>query len=936
VEVKMKTVSFVSPFSESIGDAGGSRPAITDTEEDARPFDRRRTPTEMLGGADRPAPRGKFFAAGGKRFLVKGVTYGTFAPDAQGYQFPAIDRVAADFAKMAEYGINTVRVYTVPSQELLDEAARHGLRVMVGMPWAQHIAFLDDRRMRKAIRHEVQTTVRTLADHPGVLLFALGNEIPAAVVRWHGHHRIEQFIRELYEDAKSAAPEGTFTYVNFPTTEYLELPFVDVCAFNVYLHDEPNLRRYVARLQHIAGLKPLLLAEAGADSIRHGRDVQGRLTAMQLRASFAEGACGAIAFAWTDDWWRGGYQVEDWSFGLVDAERRPKPALNAVADAFARAPFSAEEQLRWPKVSVIICAYNAAATLEDCLSSLERLTYPDFEVIVVNDGSKDATSDIARRHPSMRLIETTNGGLSRARNVGLAAAMGDIVAYTDADVRVEPDWLTYLVQPFLTSDIVACGGPNVPPPDDAWLARAVALSPGGPTHVMVDDRIAEHVPGCNLAVRRDALLAIGGFNAIYLRAGDDVDACWRLQARGGTIGFSPAALVWHHHRPSIKAYWRQQIGYGEGEAWLEPHHPDKFVGRRIGWRGRIYSPLPFVRSLTNTRINAGAWGTAAFPSVYHPGANPFTLLPHSAMWLGASISLVLAGLGIALGTELLRAGSMLGIAGAVGVLSSIVRCVRCALATDVRSLPQIPGRSPRVSRFVVRSIIAWLHLLQPIARQVGWFRGRLLAAEGVPHAPLAFGAFVRRLPSASDIASAARVLVGGSTGEQFWGQSWISSDVVLRRLVKRLRGMRAIHHVVVDHGWQLDRDVSVPIGFWAWLDLRGLVEDHGSNRCLLRFRQQLRFTPLSFAVMAVVTSALAAAIVIRGDHPWPVWPEGIAAVGLLSVRMLWQLTHTLAVVRYAAAKAAEDVKMRPLRSASQPWRFGRALIDRLWPARFVE
>ena len=96
------------------------------------------------------------------------------------------------------------------------------------------------------------------------------------------------------------------------------------------------------------------------------------------------------------------------------------------------------------------------------------------------------------------------------------------------------------------------------------MAQCIARAPGGPTHVLLDDRIAEHVPGCNMAFRRDALLAIGGFNPIYLRAGDDVDVCWRLQARGWKIGFASSALVWHHHRSSIKAYWRQQVGLRRG------------------------------------------------------------------------------------------------------------------------------------------------------------------------------------------------------------------------------------------------------------------------------------------------------------------------------------------------------------------------------------
>src|SRR5262249_44146292 len=159
--------------------------------------------------------------------------------------------------------------------------------------------------------------------------FAIGNEIPPGIVRWHGRLRIERFLRHLYEDAKAAEPDTLFTYVNFPPTEFLDLSFFDMCAFNVYLHREPELRAYMARLQHLAGNKPLLLAEAGADSIREGLTGQADITAMHIRTAFEEGACGAIAYAWTDEWWRGGQSIDDWAFGLVDRERRPKPAATA-------------------------------------------------------------------------------------------------------------------------------------------------------------------------------------------------------------------------------------------------------------------------------------------------------------------------------------------------------------------------------------------------------------------------------------------------------------------------------------------------------------------------------------------------------------------------------------------------------------------------------
>ena len=83
--------------------------------------------------------------------------------------------------------------------------------------------------------------------------------------------------------------------------------------------------------------------------------------------------------------------------------------------------------------------------MEPCLASLETLDYPDYEVIVVNDGSTDCTLEIAERFPYCRIISQENKGLSVARNVGAEAATGEIVAYTDSDCVADPDWLTYLV-----------------------------------------------------------------------------------------------------------------------------------------------------------------------------------------------------------------------------------------------------------------------------------------------------------------------------------------------------------------------------------------------------------------------------------------------------------------------------------------------------------
>jgi GT2 family glycosyltransferase/sugar lactone lactonase YvrE len=868
---------------------------------------------------DRAQPRttrivadGKFLRAGDERFLVKGVTYGTFAPDSQGYQFPDTRQIAEDFRLMVELGINTVRTYTPPRRDLLDEAAANGLRVMVGLPWSQHVAFLDDRRLKRTIRHEMMAKVRELGDHPGVLMFALGNEIPPGVVRWHGRVRVERFLRRMYQDAKSVAPEGLFTYVNFPPTEFLDLSFFDVCAFNVYLHREPELRAYLGRLQNIAGHKPLLLAEAGVDSIREGETGQAELTAMHLRAAFEEGACGAVAFAWTDEWWRGGFDVEDWAFGLVDRERRLKPAARAVARVFDEAPFSSAARATWPRVSVIVCAYNAADTLEDNLASLEKLTYPDYEIILVNDGSKDRTREIARQHPRVRLIDIPNGGLSAARNVGLAEATGEIVAYTDADTRVDPDWLTFLVQPFLKGDVVGSGGPNVVPPDDPPVAQSIARAPGGPTHVLLDDRVAEHVPGCNMAFRRAALLAIGGFNPIYLRAGDDVDVCWRLQARGGRIGFAPAALVWHHHRASVAAYWRQQVGYGEGETWLMAHHPEKFLDGRMLWHGRIYSPLPFVRSLWGTKINAGVWGTAAFPSVYRTDVHPFAFLPHSIRWQVMSFILTIAGAIVTASGKHHWAAYLLLATGLSGVAWTVTKNVAYALRSEVDSLPG--------SALWYRARIAYLHFIQPLARVRGRVRGELAPPEiPLPHAAPQTSRGPR--PSLGDVWRAVMFISGTVTEDRFWSQTWTSAEQFLQHLTEWLRRSRAVRTIEIDEGWSDDRDLSIPVGRWAWLDARALVEDHGGGNTLLRVSSHLRPTALGVVSALALGGALLAAAIygFTGTWTWRMadtirawrWAGGLSAAGALLAILFctWSTATATAILRRGVSKVASDLKM---------------------------
>jgi len=123
----------------------------------------------LAGGSATIEVQGKFFFTGGKKHFVKGVTYGPFAPGADGTQFPPPARVAQDFALMAEMGANTARVFTVPPVWLLDIAGKHGLKVLVGIPWSQHITFLDSPSVQAEIRRSVLAGVRSCQRHHAVL-----------------------------------------------------------------------------------------------------------------------------------------------------------------------------------------------------------------------------------------------------------------------------------------------------------------------------------------------------------------------------------------------------------------------------------------------------------------------------------------------------------------------------------------------------------------------------------------------------------------------------------------------------------------------------------------------------------------------------------------------------------------------------------------------
>jgi GT2 family glycosyltransferase len=792
--------------------------------------------------ARRPLIHGRSIVLGSEKLHVRGVTYGTFRP-VEGYSLPPPDRVRADFEAMAAAGANALRTYEPPPLWLLEIAAEHGLKVMVGLAWEQHIAFLDEPGRAQAIAARVADQVRECEAHPAILCYAVGNEIPAPIVRWHGKREIEGFLERLYWEAKAEDPKGLFTYVNYPSTEYLELPFLDLAAFNVFLEDERTFESYLARLQNLSGDRPLLIAEVGIDSGRNGEELQARTLEWQVRHAFGTGAAGVFVFSWTDEWHRGGHEVTDWDFGLVDRQRRPKQALTAIRDAFGAIPFSPAD--RWPRVSVIVCTHNGERTLGQCLERAGELAYPDFELIVVDDGSTDGSADIALARGAT-LVQTEHRGLSFARNAGVARASGEIVAFLDDDAYPDSDWLRYVAASLRPNTHAGTGGPNIPPDDDGWIADCVAAAPGGPIHVLISDREAEHVPGCNMAFRKAALEEIGGFDERFRVAGDDVDICWRLQESGRTLGFSAGAVVMHRRRDTVWRYLKQQYGYGKAEALLERKWPSRY--NRAGsshWSGKIYDSVAQASGQKRGLIRYGTWGSGLFQSIYEPAPSAL-----SSFLAAPEFFLVIAMLGVLSLLAPLWSPLMVALPLFAAALAATAGH---AFELGWRAHRPVPGR-PWQETVMRRLVTAALFFAQPIARLAGRLRNGL-------------SPWRRRLRP--------RAAWPRPRTVEVWSEAWRSPQGWLEGLQDDL----AARGGFVRSGGPFDRwDLDLRVGLLGGVRIRTAVEEHGSGRQLLR----ARILPRATAVGTVVALALAvlAASALVGDQ------QAVAVTAALATAVL--------------------------------------------------
>lgn len=239
----------------------------------------------------------------------------------------------------------------------------------------------------------------------------------------------------------------------------------------------------------------------------------------------------------------------------------------------------------FPSVSVIVPVFNEESCIGACLDALLAQEYPGskFEIIVVDNGSSDLTPAILSGYSNrVKVLNERRRGAGAARNTGIAAASGEIVAFTDADGVAWRDWLVHLVAPLDDPGVGIVGGRilSLPP--------ASAVEQYGELLTDHESSLGGQIPfaaTCNWASRTDEIRAVGGFDPEFLR-GQDSDLSLRMFLAGFGSRYQPAAVVYHRNEATFRGLFRQGFLHGMASVKLARKHASTY--REMGIR-RIHS-----------------------------------------------------------------------------------------------------------------------------------------------------------------------------------------------------------------------------------------------------------------------------------------------------------------------------------------------------------
>jgi glycosyltransferase involved in cell wall biosynthesis len=233
-----------------------------------------------------------------------------------------------------------------------------------------------------------------------------------------------------------------------------------------------------------------------------------------------------------------------------------------------------------PKVSVVVPIYNGEGDLPELISCLLAQTYPSQQVeyLLVDNNSSDRTSSIlktaAESSPGLiqALSENHIQSSYAARNSGIHASTGEILAFTDADCRPQPEWLASLITPFINPDVSIVAGEIVALPGKNLLEKYAERQQTLSQKHTLSHKFCPYGQTANLAIRRQVFKKVGLFRP-YLTSGGDADICWRiLKENIGHLEFVPGAIVQHRHRTTLKDLESQWRRYGRSNQYLHQLH----------------------------------------------------------------------------------------------------------------------------------------------------------------------------------------------------------------------------------------------------------------------------------------------------------------------------------------------------------------------------
>jgi O-antigen biosynthesis protein len=764
-------------------------------------------------------PHGKFFSRRGEKFFFKALRF-EGCGSSNDFNHKVLLRSRLDDLHTA----HTTAVVIAESQaeSSLDVIRQAGLYALVEIevPFEE---MLSRTGFRSAVSR-ISERVSALRTYPAITGYLLDCPVDAETVRFLGLERLRKRLSRLLAAIRKTDSRRLAGLKHQPYTAGLALQTEDFIYATLPPLALNDFCTTVIRLHNLAEARPLLL------ELSQALPDQDQLIACAFGLGVAGVVARPVAVRSTSKPGRSSLSIRMFDRG----ELLPFLALNGTCPP---------KPARTPMVSVVICAYNAERTMRQCLESLRRLDYPNLEVIVVDDGSRDSTAEIAADFPEFRLIRQPNKGLSTARNVGLHAALGEIIAYTDSDCVADPHWLTLMVRSMVDGNLDGCGGPNYAPHEDGWVEGCVAASPGAPCHVLIGDDRAEHLAGCNMICRKAALIEIGGFDPQFTAAGDDVDICWRLLDAGYTLGYSPAAFVWHFRRNTLKAYYGQQRGYGKAEALLYFKYPERFnMLGQIRWNGTIPG---LARSFPGGKKIRVGWtrDPRRFQCVYERPLSMAKVAPLTAEWTVAAVMALLA-------TLLLKMTVLPAMAALfAGPLWAFYYSFNASLEKCHEG-------------FMSRLLIAWLSYTGPLSRAAARYRARLGAGKrGVFDAP------ARQRPTIDWKRGGFRLT--------YWNDAYTTRDTVLDHISTAFAALG--RPVLPDAGWK-DIDLSVKPDWWTRIEIKTADEELGGMNLRTNVAARVKLSLASRA--ATAGCAVGAAAAGAFGAPLTAAVAGLAAVGV--------------------------------------------------------